>query len=411
MIFAGRSLVLRGPGESLLDGAGSCVLDCACVRFFSGLRMFGPAAPGRGFFIGAGALLWAAFLSAVVILIFSAPRGLESTDEASWVLCAANPWASPGWGIHFGFALHPLYHLGGGLAGFRVAGIFVLVLAVLAFGLALLRSGPGLGTGDGWRPSAWILLPSLACAGLHRYSIGTRTPSYDWLLLVAALLFATGWLGMQISRGRRDFALHVALISGGLVLAAVGKWVVLPGYLLLLGALVFWGVDPHRRKTVLGGLALGTLFFAGIFLLYAKPQGVRDTILAGFAQLGSGTHQGLLPHYGVGFLKGFWQVLRACLWAIGLYGVVCLISWAVRKGKKPDWIQVGGFTFLAGLGLAAARGHWQGGVETFSKGLMLMMVWLVGAYLMARFFFRRLDSRQERFGRTTLFLFLTIQPA
>lgn len=331
-----------------------------------------------------GIALWAACLAATLTLAWVAPKGLEGTDEASWVLCAANPWASPGWGIHFGFALHPLWQLSGNLAGFRLAGIAALWLAGLVFSLALIRAGPVLGAGDRFRQFSWILLPSLACAGLHRYSIGTRTPSYDWLLLVAALLFAAGWLGFAVVRQRRDFLISAMLVSLGLVLAMVAKWVVFPGYLLVLLAVVFFGVAPGRRAMILGSLGVGSLVAGALFVWYATPQGVLDTIRAGFAQVGSRSHESLISHYLVGFLKGAWQVLRAYPWVAGLFAVIWLVLFMGRGKKRPDATWVAGLTFLAGLVLAVARGHWQGGLETFSKGMMIMMVWLTGVYALAR---------------------------
>lgn len=353
-------------------------------------------------------MLWAACLAATLTLVWSAPRGLEGTDEASWVLCAANPWASPGWGIHFGFGLHPLWKLSQSLAGFRVAGVVFLWLAGLIFSLALIRAGPVLGAGNQLRQFAWILLPSLACAGLHRYSIGTRTPSYDWLLLVAGLLFAAGWLGLIVARKRWDFLAQVTLIALGLVLATASKWVVFPGYFLLSLAVVFWGFPARQRGVIFGAVGAGSLLTGVLFLFYATPQGLLDTIQAGFAQVGSRSHESLASHYLTGFLKGSWQVLRAYPWVAGLFGLVWLALFLSGARKKPDLSRVAGLTFLAGLVLAVARGHWEGGLETFSKGMMIMMVWLTGVFLMARPWSANapLDPGEKKFFRAMMALWL-----
>ena len=332
---------------------------------------------------GTAGLLWISVAATVAVLVLSAPRCLENTDEASWVLCAANPWASPGWGIHFGFGLHPLWWIGGEVAGFRVAGIFALLGAGLIFSLALIRAGPALGAGNMLRRYAWILLPSLAVAVLHRYSIGTRTPSYDWLLLAASLLLAAGWLGIITEQDKKKSWLAGTVASLGLVLAGVAKWVVLPGYLVLLGTLVVAEPASSRRR-ILSVLGVGTFGWSILFVAYATPKGILDTIQAGFAQLGSGSHQNLFSHYLVGFLKGSWQVIRAYPWVAALFAGLWLLFWALGRGKKPAAIHVAGFTFLAGLVLAGCRGHLQGGLETFSKGLMIGMVWLTGVYAMCR---------------------------
>jgi len=362
------------------------------------------------FVLVAGVALWAGSLAATLTLAWSAPRGLEGTDEASWVLCAANPWASPGWGIHFGFALHPLWQISESVAGFRLAGIAVLWLAGLIFSLALIRAGPVWGAGERFNRLAWILLPSLMCAVLHRYSIGIRTPSYDLALLVAALLFATGWLGLIMARKQWDFFLQGVLVSSGLVLAAVSKWVVLPGYLFLLWVMLFRGFPAERRMVILGILGVGILGWGAVFLIYATPQGVLDTIHAGFAQLGSRSHESLAAHYGVGFLKGSWQVLRAFPWVAGLFGMIWLVCFLANRERKPDLTRVAGLTFLAGLLLAAVRGHWQGGIETFSKGMMIMMVWLTGVFLMARPWMAkiRLGPWETKFSRSMVALCLLL---
>jgi len=337
----------------------------------------------RAWIRGTSWLLWAAVAATTLVLVLSAPRCLENTDEASWVLCAANPWASPGWGIHFGFGLHPLWLIGGDLAGFRVAGIFAILGAGLIFSLALIRAGPVLGAGDMLRRYVWILLPSLAAAILHRYSIGTRTPSYDWLLLAASLLLAGGWLGLVTEKQRGARWLFGAVASAGLVLAGVAKWVVLPGYLLLLAWLV--GTGPIASRGVCARILLaGTAVGGALFVWLATPRGILDTVRAGFAQLDAGSHVNLFSHYLVGLLKGSWQVLRAYPWVAALFGLIWLLLLLLAGGRKPAWVHVAGLTFLAGLVLAGWRGHFQGGLETFSKGMKIVVVWLTGVYAMAR---------------------------
>ena len=79
-----------------------------------------------------GIVLWAGWLLALFLLAASFPYALEESDEASFVLASANPWASPGWGILFGFGLYPLWEFGGGsVEGFRWAGVIVLILSLI----------------------------------------------------------------------------------------------------------------------------------------------------------------------------------------------------------------------------------------------------------------------------------------
>jgi hypothetical protein len=84
-------------------------------------------------------------------------------------------------------------------------------------------------------------------------------------------------------------------------------------------------------------------------------------------------------------LKGSWQVLRAYPWILVLYGGVWGILFLARR-QKPKVSQVSGVSFLVGLALAVWRGYLFGGLTTFSKGMMITLVWLTGVFLMGRSF-------------------------
>ena len=55
---------------------------------------------------------WAALAFAVACHLWAANRGLEMTDEASYLLIALDPWHTWGHGTFHGFLLRPLYILG-----------------------------------------------------------------------------------------------------------------------------------------------------------------------------------------------------------------------------------------------------------------------------------------------------------
>jgi len=341
-------------------------------------------------------ILWLSVAGAMGVLLASAFRGLEGTDESSWVLCAANPWASPGWGIHFGFFLHPFWQISGHVGAFRVVTLLALALMGYGFSKLLILAEFRLGAEGRMSRYSWILIPSLWCAVLSRYSIGTRTPSYDWGLLFGALLFVSGWLWMGSAKAELSIVAPSALCSLGVVVCFINKWVVFPGYLLLVGVLVGVCFPPRDRKRIGLGLGIWGLVWFCLFLFYATPGGFRDTVWAGMAQLKVGSHANLLTHYGVGFLKGCWQVIRAYPWAAGLFGLVWGLLYFFGGKKKPDKTNVAGLTFLAALILLLGRGHWQGGLTSFSKGMMMVVVWLTGVFLMARPFWKsRGHSRWE----------------
>jgi hypothetical protein len=64
-------------------------------------------------FLGLG-LLWLPVLSSLALFVFTADRGLQMTDEASYLLIAADPWRMGGHGTFYGFVLHPLWEIAGG---------------------------------------------------------------------------------------------------------------------------------------------------------------------------------------------------------------------------------------------------------------------------------------------------------
>lgn len=342
----------------------------------------------------AGLTLWVALLAALGVLIVSAPRGLEGTDEASWVLCAANPWQSPGYGIFFGFFLHPLWVLTGHVAGFRVAGMVAVLGAAWVFFFFLLRAGTQLGCGNLLRRHGWVLAASLGIAVLTRYAVGIRSPGYDWVLLVSALLYASGWLWLEGLGAGKSPVGAIGLCTLGLAGIFVGKWLALPGYLVLSGCLFFRRFSRSERGRMILVFGGWILLWLILLFFYVTPQGLLDTVRAGFAQVQTGSHTGLVRHYAIGFLKGTWQVVRAYPWVAILYGLVWGVLYLARHRKSPEASLVAGICFLAGLGLAAWRGYFFGGLTTFSKGMMVTMVWLSGVYLMGRPFRKALGQEK-----------------
>jgi hypothetical protein len=338
---------------------------------------FCSATAPRGWLKLTAPALWLALATACGFLLASSRRGLDGTDEAAWVLCAADPWQSPGWGILFGFALHPLWNLGlDHLTGFRMAGIGVLLGSAFFFSKAigrLLTSAPGTEASPFF---LWIL-PTLSVAALARYSIGMRTPSYDWVLLVGGMVFAAGWFWLETANSGKNEVAAMGICSAGLLLAGIGKWTCLPGYFALLVWLVFQKFSRPQRLRC--GLLFAAFLAVGfvLFILYATPRGILATMEAGFAQAQTGSHGGLLRHYAVGLLKGAWQVLRALPHVAILYGI-CWGVLRVLRGKNQPWTNAATATFLAGVLLVLARGHGLGGTTTFSKGMMVTVVWLSG---------------------------------
>lgn len=346
-------------------------------------RQSADGATGLGWNMGwkaAAGILWLGWIVAVGFLAGSFPHGLEETDEASYVLASANPWASPGWGIFFGFGLHPLWQLGGGtVLGFRWAGLVAMVLAVAVFTAAFRSFGENI-RAPLLKSAVWLVLPSLGLAALMTYTRGMRAPGYDWLLVVAGLFFAAGWMRGEEKPQAGTRRGGSFLVGTGLFLVFLAKWTSLPGYLGLGAVLLFlrWKEGTWNRDWLMGSLGWFFLWLVG-FVFYAGPTGIHQVIQAGWSQTLTGSHDGLIWNYPYWILQFAWVILRAWFWVAVIFMLLWLV-YRLLRGRAPDLEEVAGFTFLAFLAVALFQGHGQGGEDTFSKGKMILATWLAGIY-------------------------------
>jgi len=318
----------------------------------------------------AAPLVWTALAVSLGCHLWAANRGLEMTDEASYFLIALDPWHTWGHGTFHGFLLRPFYLLGGStVAGLRWIGYGVLLLAAWRLaGAVRLRAGQGKSA------VADFCAPVLMVAAMTCYSAGMRTPCYNWMILVGAILAWSGWLRSGISPvGPLELGI-------GLTIAILGKW----GAALVLLAM-FAGVSyglrgrsmgPKRREWI---AALSTMFVGtGIFAIYAGEGGVRDTIQAGILiAKTTGSHGWfIVPKYGWEMFYYFYRIGRAFIWLLP----AILIFWWLNKQNPLKWpvTKIATILFAAGLSLGALRGWWRGGIEQFGKESVLAGCWLLG---------------------------------
>jgi len=313
---------------------------------------------------------WAALAFAVACHLWAANRGLEMTDEASYLLIALDPWHTWGHGTFHGFLLRPLYLLGGSsVVGMRWIGYAVLLITAWRLASAIrLR----LGAGNGVVSS--LAAPVLLTASMTGYCGGIRTPCYNWMILVGAMLAWSGWL--RCGNGRFG-PIELGL---GLTIAVVGKW----GAALIL-LLLFAALSLLNRKDRLGPTprdwTKALLTLAGVtlcFAIYAGLGGIVDTLQAGvlIAQT-TGSHGWFILHkYGGEIVYYFYRVARAYFWLLP----AILVFWWLAKRNPRKWTTGENcqILFAAGLALAAVRGWWRGGIEQFGKESVLAGCWLLG---------------------------------
>ena len=310
------------------------------------------------------------------------------TDEASYFLIALDPWHTWGHGTFHGFLLRPLYLLGGScVVGLRWIGYGVLLFAAWRLaGAVRLRLRAGKLAVENF------CAPVLMVAAMTVYCAGIRTPCYNWIILVGAILAWSGWLRSGISPvGPLELGI-------GLTIAILGKW----GAALVLLAM-FAGVSyglrgrsmgPKRREWI---AALSTMFVGtGIFAIYAGEGGVRDTIQAGILiAKTTGSHGWfIVPKYGWEIFYYFYRIGRAFIWLLP----AILIFWWLNKQNPLKWpvTKIATILFAAGLSLGALRGWWRGGIEQFGKESVLAGCWLLGVAWTVWAVKRRTEDRRQR---------------
>jgi len=315
-------------------------------------------------------LAWGALAFAVACHLWAANRGLEMTDESSYLLIALDPWKTWGHGTFHGFLLRPLYLMGGSsVVGLRWIGYAVVLVAAWRLAGAI-----RIRLGTGHQTLASLANPVLLVATMTVYCGGIRTPCYNWMILVGAILAWAGWLRCGYSRlGPLEMGL-------GFTFALVGKWGAALSLLVLFTALsLIKGQNltgPGRNEWIKAMLVF-TVTTVG-FALYAGGKGIKDTLEAGIliAQT-TGSHGWfIVPKYGWELFYYLYRMGRAFVW---LLPAIFLFWWLVKKNPgKWSTQKVATILFAGGLLLAAVRGWWRGGIEQFGKESVLAGCWLLG---------------------------------
>jgi len=313
---------------------------------------------------------WTALATSLGCHLWAANRGLEMTDEASYLLIALDPWNTWGHGTFHGFLLRPLYLLGGS----TVVGLRWIGYGVLLFTAWRLAGAVRLRAGQGKSAVADFCVPALMVAAMTCFSAGMRTPCYNWMILVGAILAWSGWLRSGIS-SVGPFELGV-----GLVIAVLGKWGAALVLLAMFAGISFSlrgiSVGPKRREWI---VALSTMLVgSGIFAIYAGAAGIWDTVRAGILIAETTGSHGwfIVPKYGWEIFYYLYRVFRAFVWLLP----AIFIFWWLSKRNPEKWTttKIATVLFAAGLSLGALRGWWRGGIEQFGKESVLAGCWLFG---------------------------------
>jgi len=318
-------------------------------------------------------LAWGAFGFALVCQIWAANRGLEMADEGSYYLLALDPWKTMGHGSLHGFLIHPLYFLvGQSVAGLRILG-FILTIAVAARLCGSIFSSLGKKPSTPLKELRGLALPLFLIASLTYMNAGSRSPCYNWLVHIGGMLVWSGWLR---ARSETVGSLETAF---GLFLVLVGKWsslVVFLPLMLLVSWFSNWRLDAKRFW--IRAAFLFSLLTAVFLLIYVGREALASTWVTGkIFQETTRTHGFyLLPKYSWELLYYLYRISRAYLWLLPVFFLLWGLS--LRSPKSWSALKISGILFAVGLSLAAVRGWWRGGYDSFGKESVLAGCWLLG---------------------------------
>lgn len=351
-----------------------------------------------------GACISIVSVFSICCVVFAAVcgRGFNISDDAYYILSAADASLYKQTLTEFGYALHPAFAaVGGNLALFRFLGAAFLLGCATLFAFATCNAFLP-------RDQEWKLyacgIGAIATSAFWQYGLWLPTPNYNLLNLCGLLLFFSGLsIGAPPSqtfssspKGCRDL--------GGAVIAGLGLCLTLltkptTSLMAVVAGLAWIAVASPRRawRAILTAAlvsvscyALAIFFIDGSLaqFLARKSFSLRALAVLGRGHDLSGLEQSLLGSSGSHTLSKFLSVGAGCL------VFLLLVSWwfrALRKGTGQASIIAVGCVFL----VAVVRA-WDG---LSPEPVPLLHVWhLLPLIVAAILFLAAAGSLQDRHG-------------
>lgn len=303
-------------------------------------------APDRQF------LAWLAWALALIGLlaalwpILAVDKGIDTGDEALYLLAASAPTPEYFWTNPWGWITRPLWTLSANrLDMFRFLGAVVLTLAYMTLSFVVLAAARHLRGHHRAVGDRWASLGLGMAAGLLYYSGFLRAPGYNWVNLVGITLVSSAgvlWLARsdQPLVSWRRIALPLAL-AAGLVVSCIGK-PSSPAFEVLI--LIMLGLITKTWRSVvqfLGAVALGIVLLLGamwpmgflgssplstIALVLKQPQLVPEQGIVGAARMAA-----MVPLHLVLWAAQYWY------YSIGVVLVVLAVL-LTRRGRVANWV-------------------------------------------------------------------------
>lgn len=211
-----------------------------------------------------------AWLVAAVIVALSAAltvnvlrlldRGFDFTDEAFYLMVAAQPAAYDlAYGL-WGYGLHPLHELvGGSIAHLRRLGALILIFLGAVTGICVLTVAK-----MDWRSAAGVQVIAVsACVPLTYYSLWIATPSYNWIVAVGAMILLIAVILLH-DAARRPHSAAAAAVAAVLVMLTRPANMAGFGAIYLAAILLAIPDGKDRRVQILRAAAFTAMALIGV---------------------------------------------------------------------------------------------------------------------------------------------------
>ena len=312
-------------------------------------------------------------------LLLQAPQaGLDLTDEGLYLLAADNHQPLAGLTGWFGRYTGLLFGaVGYDIGWFRVAGVALMAAAGMILGAALSRWVTDRDTARLRLPGRLAIVLGTASGALINYSLFIRTPGYNWLTFVGALLAVSGILVALTLRGsepRVDRSVIVAgsLIGVGCIVALWGKASAGVGLGLIAAVATAAPRLDGRSVRVSGGLvavAVAALLLVLHFMFVADPAGTVQGFARSYRMLELINSRHALPALVAEMVGGLAavpaDVFRATQGLV-LLGLLPLLLVAVGRARRPTaTVVLVAVPVLIVCVVLLAKGQWLGGVRGY----------------------------------------------
>jgi hypothetical protein len=292
------------------------------------------------------------FLASFALAAWRPSNGFNITDEAFYLLAVDPGHRGDAFNGLWGYYVRLLWQAGGWDVGaVRLLGLLILVLTAGALGY---RLAPAI---------AFPRVTTIAvCASgaVAYYSLGLRTPSYNWLAvegvaIAATALLPNGWLGR-----RRD----AVPAAAGIFVAGMGKPTTGIICLVVVAGLSLGPWAAVRRWPI--AVAFGSTM-AGLLVLHfvaVLSPGETFTVLTESAAIMTSVDP---EHYSFSGSMAFmatntFDLLRTHATAGGvLIGVLPVLAF-LSPSRRQEWFTaLGGIAILVATVYSMERGSWGGG--------------------------------------------------